>query len=430
MLVTTHGDSVIMMQLENEYGYYGDDKEYLNCLKNLMKDCGCEVPMVTSDGPSGDAFDCGKTEGVLQTGNFGSRGEEQFEVMKKKIGDRPLMCMEFWAGWFDGWGNEHQTGDIQKHAEDLDEILSEGHVNIYMFEGGTNFGFMNGANYYDRLMPDVTSYDYDALLTEDGQITPKYEAFRKVIGKYTKLPNIRISSSNRKEYGELQLRQSASLFGSLSHLASPVKSVYTKSMEKMDQGYGYILYESNMWHEEKLSSIRLNGANDRAQIFIAEKPLLTLYDRELQQERKINDIAAKNRKISILVENMGRVNFVPLLEYQRKGIDRSVQINGHDHYHWQRYCLPLEDISGLDYSVPAKVGESGFYKFTFQADGIGDTFLDMTGWGKAAPLSIALTSDISGKLVRRKDYTFQVLFFIEEKVRLLFLKRKEKLQRL
>ena len=241
---------------------------------------------------------------------------------------------------------------------------------------------MNGANYYDRLTPDVTSYDYDALLTEDGQITPKYEAFRKVIGKYTKLPNIRISSSNRKAYGEFWIRRSASLFGNLPCLTSPVKSVYTQAMEKLDQGYGYILYESEMRYEEKLSSLRLNGANDRAQIFIDEKPLLTLYDRELRQEHKINDIAAKNRKISILVENMGRVNFGQLLECQRKGIDGGVQINGHNHYHWQIYCLPLEDISGLDYSVPAKVGEPGFYEFIFQADEIGDTFLDMTGWGK------------------------------------------------
>lgn len=381
-LQITRGGPVLMMQVENEYGYYGDDKKYLNDLKQLMEDCGCEVPLVTSDGPYGESFDCGKTDGVLQTGNFGSHGKEQFAVMRKKIGNRPLMCMEFWVGWFDSWGAEHQTGNIQEHAEDLDAILSEGHVNIYMFEGGTNFGFMNGANYYDRLTPDVTSYDYDALLTEDGQITPKYEAFRKVIGKYTEIPDVRISPTNRIAYGELNVCRSASFFGNLNRLSSPVESVCTLPMEKLDQGYGYILYESEMNETEELSSVRLNKANDRAQIFVDETPVLTLYDRELLEEHKTDQIPAKNRKISILMENMGRVNFGPLLEDQRKGIDGNVVLNGHIHYHWNIYPLPLEDLSDLDYSLPAGDKEPGFYEFTFQADKIGDTFLDLSGWGK------------------------------------------------
>lgn len=381
-LQITRGGPVLMMQVENEYGYYGDDKKYLNDLKQLMEDCGCEVPLVTSDGPYGESFDCGKTDGVLQTGNFGSHGKEQFAVMRKKIGNRPLMCMEFWVGWFDSWGAEHQTGNIQEHAEDLDAILSEGHVNIYMFEGGTNFGFMNGANYYDRLTPDVTSYDYDALLTEDGQITPKYEAFRKVIGKYTEIPDVRISPPNRIAYGELNVCRSASFFGNLNRLSSPVESVCTLPMEKLDQGYGYILYESEMNETEELSSVRLNKANDRAQIFVDETPVLTLYDRELLEEHKTDQIPAKNRKISILMENMGRVNFGPLLEDQRKGIDGNVVLNGHIHYHWNIYPLPLEDLSDLDYSLPAGDREPGFYEFTFQADKIGDTFLELSGWGK------------------------------------------------
>lgn len=378
----TRGGPVIMMQIENEYGYFGDDKEYLRYLKKLMEDCGCEVPLVTSDGPYGEAFECGGLEGVLQTGNFGSHGKEQFSVMRKKIGNGPLMCMEFWVGWFDSWGNKHQTGDVQEHVEDLDEILSEGHVNIYMFEGGTNFGFMNGANYYDELSPDVTSYDYDALLTEDGRITPKYKAFREVIGKYTQIPDIKISEPERKAYGKITLRCSASLFRNLNHLSTPIESICTHSMEKFDQGYGYILYESKMENVGELTSVQLIGANDRTQIFVDEKPVLTLYDRELLKEHNIGKIPAGNRKISILVENMGRVNFGPLLEYQRKGIDGSVQLNRHNHYHWQIYCLPLEDISELDYTMPVEKGEPGFYKFTFTVDETGDTFLDMTGWGK------------------------------------------------
>lgn len=387
-LQITRGGPVILMQVENEYGYFGDDTGYLEYMKQLMIDCGCEVPMVTSDGPWGDAFDCGKIDGVLQTGNFGSKGKEQFAVMRRKIGDRPLMCMEFWVGWFDNWGVEcHQTGDTPEHVQALDEILSEGHVNIYMFEGGTNFGFTNGSNYYDELTPDVTSYDYDALLTEDGQITPKYEAFREVIGKYAPLPEVEFTTQiRRKAYGKLQADRSTSLFGNLENLAKPVESVFPQSMEKLDQGYGYILYESALRCEGPLETVRLWGANDRANIYVDEKPLLTLYDRELLTEHTLDEPCVKGEKMSILVENMGRVNFGPNLERQRKGIDGSVQLNGHNHYNWRIYNLPMEDLSGLDFDVPVQKEAPGFYEFTFDAEETGDTFLELDGWGKGCVL--------------------------------------------
>lgn len=395
-LQITQGGPVIFMQVENEYGYYGDSGEYLEYMKNLMIACGCEVPLVTSDGPFGDAFDCGKIEGVLQTGNFGSKGKQQFSLMKQKIGDRPLMCMEFWVGWFDSWGvPAHQTGDMEEHVKDLDDMLSEGHVNIYMFIGGTNFGFMNGANYYDVLTPDVTSYDYDALLTEDGQITPKYKAFQEVIAKYAAAPAMQAAEIGeageslighgqiqRKAYGKLQVVRSAGLFANLLNLTKPVNSIMPLSMEKLGQGYGYILYESLLEKEGNLATIRLHDANDRANIFMDEKPLVTLYDRELLVEHTFEKPVTKGRKLSILVENMGRVNFGPALEKQRKGIDRCVQINGHQHYNWNMYCLPMEDLSGLSFDAPLKEGEPGFYEFLFTAEETGDTFLDMTGWGK------------------------------------------------
>lgn len=387
-LQITRGGPVILMQVENEYGYYGDDKAYLEYMKNLMVDCGCEVPLVTSDGPWGEAFDCGRIDGVLPTGNFGSKGKEQFAVMKKKIGDRPLMCMEFWVGWFDNWGVEcHQTGDLQEHVKDLDEILSEGHVNIYMFEGGTNFGFTSGSNYYDVLTPDVTSYDYDALLTEDGRITPKYEAFREVIRKYAEIPEVEFTTEiRRKSYGTLEVVRSTSLFGNLEHIAAARESVYPVSMEKLDQGYGYILYESMLRCEGPLETIRLWGANDRANLFVDEKPVLTLYDRELLTEHKMQEPCPEGEKLSILVENMGRVNFGPNLERQRKGIDGSVQLNGHNHYYWKEYCLPMENLSGLDFTVPVQEGNPGFYEVVFEAEETGDTFLDFAGWGKGCVL--------------------------------------------
>ncbi len=383
-LQITYGGPVILMQVENEYGYYGDDTKYLEFIKQLMIENGCEVPLVTSDGPWGDSFDCGKVEGVLQTGNFGSKGKEQFSVMRKKIGDKPLMCMEFWVGWFDNWGVEcHQTGDLEQHVKDLDEILSEGHVNIYMFIGGTNFGFTNGANYYDELTPDVTSYDYDALLTEDGQITPKYKAFKEVIRKYAEIPDVEFSTEiKRTSYGTLSVEKETGLFENLENLAVPVDMTVPISMERIDQGYGYILYESQLRKEGDIETIRLWGANDRANIFVDETPIATLYDRELLEEKKFTPAISKGEKMEILVENMGRVNFGPMLERQRKGIDGSVQINGHQHYYWKAYKLPMDDMSGVDFTKPHKAGTPGFYQFSFEVEEMADTFIALDGWGK------------------------------------------------
>ncbi|MCD8327294.1 MAG: beta-galactosidase, partial [Lachnospiraceae bacterium] len=384
-LQITQGGPVILMQVENEYGYYGDDVHYLEYMKQLMIENGCQVPLVTSDGPWGDAFLCGNLEGALQTGNFGSNGKQQFGVMKSKIGEKPLMCMEYWVGWFDSWGVDcHQTGDIEQHAIDLEDMLSEGHVNIYMLAGGTNFGFMNGANYYDILAPDVTSsYDYDALLTEDGRITPKYEAFQKVISKFATIPEPEFPEPvRRKNYGVLSLERSAGLFDNLDNLTQCRESVMPQSMEKLGQGYGYILYETVLEHEGDIENLRLYGANDRANIFMDEKPLAVLYDRELLQEKAFEPPVSKGQKLSILMENMGRVNFGPMLERQRKGIDQCVTINGHPHYYWKQYCLPMEDVSGLDFTKEPAPGTPGFYEFSFEAEEVGDTFLDFTGWGK------------------------------------------------
>ena len=382
-LQITKGGPVIFMQIENEYGYYGDDSAYMEFVKDLMIENGCEVPLVTADGPWGEAIEYGKAEGALPTGNFGSKGRAQFEVMRKKIGNKPLMCMEFWVGWFDYWGGEHNTGDLDGHLKDLDDLLSEGHVNIYMFEGGTNFGFMNGSNYYENLEPDVTSYDYDALLTEDGQITPKYKEFQKIIGKYQDLPEVDLSCSiKRKAYGAFEVTRTADLFHNLENLSEPVESLYPVCMEKLDQGYGYILYESNLPELKRLEKIRLWKANDRANIFLDGKPVLTLYDRELLSGHELENAVCSAGKLDILMENMGRVNFTPIMEEQRKGIDGGVQLNDRLHFGWTIYPLPLEDITNVDYSVCAKAGQPGFYECQFEVEEPADTFLDTEGWGK------------------------------------------------
>lgn len=383
-----NGGPVIMMQIENEYGYYGDDHEYMKWLYDLIRSYGIEVPLFTSDGPYDDAFRGGKIPGVLQTGNFGSHAKERFDFMKKYV-DGPLSCMEFWLGWFDDWGSGfHHTTSVEQNVEDFAYMLDNGNVNIYMFQGGTNFGFMNGSNYYDKLTPDVTSYDYDAVLTEDGQITDKYIAFQKEISKRYELPEIEVPKPvKRKAYGKIKADGYVSLWDSLDNIADRHESVYPVSMEKLGQSYGFILYHTHLDEIPKMGEIRLMDANDRAKVYVDHKNIATMYDRELLEAKKIEPhVETLNKDLDILVENMGRVNFGPYMQKQRKGIDGPVLINTRQHYGYDIYTLPLDNIDKLifgDISASEIKGTSpSFYRYTFEADECCDTFIDMEGFGK------------------------------------------------
>lgn len=406
-LQITQGGPVIMMQVENEYGYYGDDTRYMEAMRDMMLERGVDVPLITSDGPFEESMSCGKIPGAQVMGNFGSRTKERFQVLSKYADGGPLMCAEFWVGWFDHWGNGgHMRGDLEQSTKDLDDMLELGHVNIYMFQGGTNFGFMNGSNYYDELTPDVTSYDYDAILTEAGDITQKYKNYQQVISKYHKIPDIKLTTDIcKKAYGEIKAIEKVGLLESLEDISKPIVDTFPICMEKCGQSYGYMLYHSALQKEKNIEKIRLWGANDRAHIMVDKKPVVTLYDRELTGEydvltgsvKKAEDMNGtktqaeqKNEPIvfeagaplDILVENMGRVNFGPMMEHQRKGIEGCVQINGHMHYQWTMYPLPLDNLEKLDFSKGYTEGLPCFYRFELEVDELGDTFLELPGWGK------------------------------------------------
>lgn len=407
-LQITEGGPVILMQVENEYGYYGDDTRYMETMRDMMLERGVTVPLITSDGPFEESLSCGCIDGIHPTGNFGSRTKERFAVLAPYAKGGPLMCAEFWVGWFDHWGNGGHMHGNPESPQDLDDMLGMGHVNIYMFEGGTNFGFMNGSNYYDELTPDVTSYDYDALLTEAGDFTGKYHKFQKVISKYAPIPKVEFTTEIKKRaYGKLTAVSQTGLLQNLENLSEPIVDNFPVCMEKCGQSYGYILYHSTLKHEQNIERIRLWGANDRANIFVDGRRVVNLYDRELDGEydvlagavKKAQDVNAapadeeakpqnepvtfaKDAPIDILMENMGRVNFGPLMERQRKGIAECVQINGHIHYNWTMYPLPLDNIDRLDFDRDCTEGLPAFYRFELEVDEACDTFLELDGWGK------------------------------------------------
>lgn len=295
------------------------------------------------------------------------------------------MCAELWVGWFDAWrSGKHHTTDADQAAKELREVLEGGSVNLYVAEGGTNFGFMNGSNYGEFLTPDVTSYDYDALLIEDGQITEKYKKCQKVIAEFEPQQEVELLPPvKRSAYGEAPVVAKTDLFHALPDLAQPQESVTPQAMERMGQSYGYMLYSAVLESSSELNSLKLFKAADRAIAFIDKQRAMTAYDRELEVRHEVGPFHGKNMHLDILVENMGRVNYGPYLNWQRKGIDGCVMINDRFAQHnWKQYALPMTNLDQLNFEAGYEEGLPAFYQVEFNVDDPADTFLDMTGWGK------------------------------------------------
>jgi beta-galactosidase len=385
-LQSTHGGPIIAMQVENEYGSYGNDKVYLNHLKDGMRARGIDSFLFTSDGPRDHCLQGGTLLDIFKTVNFAFDAKEAFAKLREYQPEGPLMVMEFWSGWFDHWGEEHHITEdggssIQRSLDTLDEILAAGaSVNFYMFHGGTNFGFMNGANCYPTpYQADVTSYDYACPISECGDLSPRYEGYREILKKYMGVPLMaHIQPVAKHAFGSIELTESVGLFESLDMLSEPMISVTTAPMEAYDQDYGFILYRT-MLSGPRMGILCVIGLHDRAQIFL-DGELNEVLDRESVNEYTAVDIA-KNAQLDILVENMGRINFGPSL-LDRKGITGGVTVNDQYQFGWETFPLPLNDLSGLKFD-PVHAGSfPAFFRARFNVEDPADTFLALPGWTK------------------------------------------------
>jgi beta-galactosidase len=379
-LLCTNGGPIIMLQCENEYGYYGDDKEYLNHLAKSYRDKGIDVPLFTSDGTRLNCLKDGSIEGLLPTLNFGSRVEENFTTFNSLFPNKPKTCMEMWDGWFDAWGDEkHHTTSAETYAGVVDDMLKIGSLNMYMFIGGTNFGFTSGANHYEKFAPDVTSYDYDALLTECGDVTPKYYAVRKVIEKYVDYPLPEVPANRpKKAYGKFTLTEKTGLFANLNKLSAPIKSEVPRCMEKYSIGYGYIAYQTVLNREYVDAVLSLESLGDRAQIYVNDELVGILY---INEDLSIKINAQEGDTLTILCENMGRANFGPKM-MRKKGIAGRCLLDGKIHFNWDVYPLPMNNLSGLDFKENQFKEKSGFYKGYINIDEPCDTFLKLENFKK------------------------------------------------
>ncbi|MEU6848895.1 beta-galactosidase family protein [Actinacidiphila alni] len=382
----TRGGPVLAVQVENEFGAYGDDQPYLRRLTELLREHGVDVPLFTCDQP-GD-LGRGSIPGVLATANFGSRVEEGLAALRAHRPEGPLMCAEFWNGWFDRWGGLHVVRDPATAAADLDALLTAGaSVNLYMFHGGTNFGFTNGANDKHTYRPTVTSYDYDAPLDEAGDITPKFTAFREVIARHSPVPDAPLPTPSKKlnQLG-VQIVHRTSLFTQLAALGAAVRGERPLTMEELiahhgaSRAFGFVLYETVIDTSGPVL-LHAQGVRDRAQVFLDERPV-GLLDRESHVSSVTFPVPPGGGRLSVLVENQGRVNYGPEL-HDRKGLTGPVTANGAELTDWSSRPIPLDDLSGIVFDdARGPVVGPAFHQGEFDVAEPADTYLDLSGWTK------------------------------------------------
>ncbi|MFF2898697.1 beta-galactosidase family protein [Streptomyces sp. NPDC057966] len=376
----SRGGPVLAVQVENEYGAYGDDTAYLEHLAGSLRSCGVDVPLFTCDQPAD--LERGALPGVLATANFGSRSAQGLATLRAQQPKGPLMCAEFWIGWFDRWGTHHVVRDPGHAARELDELLATGaSVNFYMFHGGTNFGFTNGANDKHTYRPTVTSYDYDAPLDEAGDPTPKYTAFRDVIAKYVSVPDGPVPSPGpRLAPRTVALTGSAGLLASADALGTAVDARRPLTMEELEQDFGFVLYETKLPLKGP-ALLEVEQVRDRAQVFVDGQPVGVL-ERENHEHALSFVVPRAGSTLSVLVENQGRVNYGQGI-HDRKGLLGKVLLDGAEPAGWTSRPLPLTELSALGFeaAATAPVGPT-FHRGTFEVADPADAFLHLDGWTK------------------------------------------------
>ena len=385
----TKGGNVIAMQIENEYGSYGNDKNYLMRLEKIMRDCGVTVPFFTSDGNCYDMLSGGTLPHICTTLNFGSHSRQAFELLEQFKPNDPKTCMEFWCGWFDHWGEIHHRRNPMSVSAEIKKIVdAQANINIYMFHGGTNFNFWAGANYFSKYMPTVTSYDDAALLNEYGDYTPAYHRVRDILleargmSKDEPLP----SSPTFQNIGEVPLAERGDLWDNLYLLGEKHTSSTPESMEKFGQNFGYILYKKVIKGRYASSYLHLEGVHDIAYVRINGK-IVAKYDRTKNRNKKHNDgfkvklpSFDKELTVEILVEGMGRINYGSEMENDRKGIDK-VKLGIQTMFDWEIYTLPFDNLDKTMFNG-AEVGKPAILRGTFAAEKNKDCFVDMKGFKK------------------------------------------------
>jgi beta-galactosidase len=378
-LQSAYGGPIIAVQVENEYGSFGEDHDYMEQIHHLVIDSGFDRAMLyTADGA--DELPNGSLAELPAVINFGSGdAKTEFAKLAKLRPNGPKMNGEFWDGWFDHWGDKHHKTDPAADAGDLKWMLEQGYsVNLYMFEGGTSFGWMNGANIDGgNYQPTVTSYDYDAPVSESGELTKKFYLMRDAIREATgKTPPAPPAPLPVKALPAVKLERTASIW---SALPKPIESGQILSMEDVGQSYGYILYRTVIEHAQT-ADLHIDELHSYAKVYL-DGALVGTLDRRLGQSSLPITTTHEKTRLDILVENTGRVNFGHEFPNERAGITHLVTLGDATLAGWQIYPLPMEKVDALKYADGSCAGAC-FYQASFDVDEPADTFVDTRQLGK------------------------------------------------
>jgi beta-galactosidase len=380
-LQADRGGPIILVQVENEYGSFDKDPAYKDAIRRAVTLAGFRCPLYTSDGPDAGSLAHGGFPDLLPAINFGAGDDlqEEFRALDGYRGGIPRMCGEYWTGWFDHFGEGHHTTDGAAGAKGLAWMLQRGiSFNLYMFHGGTTFGFLNGANWGGAYQPDTTSYDYDSMLDEAGRPTAKFFLYRDVIKaslpKGETLPALP-APQPVIAIPAFQLTESAPL---AQVAGSPVQSGAPLSMEALGQSFGYVLYRHPVAKAAR-GVLDAGDVRDYAVVSQGGRILGTL-DRRLGQHALDVDLKA-GEPLEILVENTGRINFAKAMVDGHKGLLGKVALGGRELTGWACSSLPLDDLAPLRFQ-PGDLPAPAFHRGAFQLAEAGDTFLDLRGWGK------------------------------------------------
>ncbi|MBP2361940.1 MULTISPECIES: glycoside hydrolase family 35 protein [Streptomyces] len=390
----TGGGPVIMVQVENEYGSYGCDRVHLEELAGLLRRCGVTVPLFTSDGPEDHMLTGGSVPGIAATANFGSGAREAFGVLRRHRPRGPLMCMEFWCGWFEHWGAEPVVRDPAETAGALREILECGaSVNVYMAHGGTSFAGWAGANRAGPLqdgplVATVTSYDYDAPVDEYGRPTEKFWQLRKVLAEYAgePLPDLPPEPVGPARPVRVVLTQGAPLAGVLEALGDPEgpECGVPPTFEDLDVDRGLVRYRVAVPGPRQPYPLRAAGLRDRAVVYVdgVRAGVLTEEDDTLEEP------VAGPAEVELWVESLGRVNYGPRLG-EPKGITGGV-LHERQFLHGVRArALRLDAfeepgaMARVRFGGVAEAGRTGLFRGSFEvagAAGTGHAGLELPGW--------------------------------------------------
>ena len=362
--LSTRGGNIIMVQIENEYGSYGNDKEYLRAVEGIYRDCGVDVTLFTSDGACWWMLGGGTLPDHLCVANFGSHPKENFDMLELFRPNQPKMCGEYWCGWFDHWYEEHHVREAEELAGLFRDMLESGaSLNFYMFHGGTNFGFLNGANHGGKYEPTITSYDYNALLSEAGDLTPAYYAVRKINEEFFgELPPLTVKDVEKAAYGKVALTEKAFILDAAKAMTAPIHAAAPKWQESIGQNVGFTLYSTTVRGPREEMTLRADAINDRAIVFMdGEKK--GWFERDRHADKVTVKLGREESvQMDILLENMGRINYGPEMN-DRKGMV-GIRFGQQNHYGWDMY--PLEMTADQLAKIPfEKQNDTGVEKSSF-----------------------------------------------------------------